>query len=151
MATWGQPHAELAVVVQEHLALPHHEDRNRKVSAGLLRAHQAPHYTTRALVTRSLPGFDLLYGVDQHEDVEQQAIPYPEDQSYLRHDEERERTTEPEAAGQHEPEPADQDVADRVHDRVTVVAERGRLGAVSAGERLPGLGPPPPRPGRGGG
>jgi hypothetical protein len=34
-----EPHAELAMMVQEHLALPRHKDRNREVPACLLRTH----------------------------------------------------------------------------------------------------------------
>jgi 8-oxo-dGTP pyrophosphatase MutT (NUDIX family) len=36
------------VVVQEHLLLPHHEDRDREVPTRLLRTHRAPGYTSRS-------------------------------------------------------------------------------------------------------
>jgi hypothetical protein len=36
VATRWQPYAELAMEMQEHLALPHHEHRNREVPAGSL-------------------------------------------------------------------------------------------------------------------
>ncbi len=39
MATWREPHAELAVKVQEYLPLPHHEDRDREMPAEVFLLH----------------------------------------------------------------------------------------------------------------
>ena len=45
MTTRRKPHPELAVVVQEHLPLPHHEDCDREVPACSLGTHGVPDYT----------------------------------------------------------------------------------------------------------
>ncbi len=75
-------------------------------------------------MARFLPVFDGLYRVDQHEDVEQEAVPDPHDQHCFRQHEHRERAAEPELSSEHEPEPAGEDVTERVYDRVSVVAVR---------------------------
>ena len=55
------------------------------------------------LATRHLPFFDSVYRVDQHEDVEQEAVPDPHDQHRLRQHEYRECAAEPEVASEHKP------------------------------------------------
>jgi hypothetical protein len=56
----------------------------------------------RELIT-SLPLLDPFYRVDQHHDVQKQAVSNLEEQHYLHRNEQRQRTNEPEIPSQHEP------------------------------------------------
>src|SRR5918998_3426938 len=81
----------------------------------------------RQALIASLPLLDPFYRVEQRHDVQNQAVPNPEEQHHLQRDEQRQRTDEPEIPGQHEPEAAHRNITERVDDRVSKIAERARL------------------------
>ena len=91
-------------------------------------------------MTCSLPFLDRVYRVDQHEDVEQEAVPDPDDQHRLRQHEYRECAAEPEVTSEREPEPAGKDVAERLYDRVSMVAVRHSPFTVASDDELRVLG-----------
>ena len=80
----------------------------------------------RMLIT-SLPLLDSFYRIDQHYDVQNQAVPDPEEQHYLHRSEQGQRSTKPEIPGDHEPEAAHRNVTERVDDRISEIAEHARL------------------------
>ena len=69
--------------------------------------------------------------MDEHQDVQEQAVPDPDEQRDLDEREGDERPTPPQTARDLEAEAAGRDVAERVDDRVARVAERGRGLAVA--------------------
>jgi hypothetical protein len=69
-------------------------------------------------VTRRLAGLDGVYREDQYQDVQEQAASDPEHKHDLSGKTDPKRASGPEVAGQNETEPADEDIGERVYDRV---------------------------------
>lgn len=77
------------------------------------------------LVTH-LPCLNRLVRVDQHQNLQDQAVSYQEKQDQLRQSKYYYRSTETKSLRNHESNPASDDIAQRVSNRITQVSERGR-------------------------
>lgn len=78
-----------------------------------------------------LPDFDRIHRRDQHNDFQQQTVPYPNQQHHLSGEEDDQRTGPTQFPRQHEADAATHDVAQRIHHRVALVTQgRGRRSIV---------------------
>src|SRR5215213_11356169 len=90
----------------------------------------------RPALVSGLPRTQALRGVDEQDDVEEQAVPYPEEEHGLRQREDEQGLECAEASREEEAEGAGRDVAERVDDGVAVIAERGGRLAVAVDDEL---------------
>src|SRR5688500_8024085 len=91
---------------------------------------------SRPALVPGLPRPQALRGIDEQKDVEEQAVPYPEEEHDLRQREDEQGFERTELAREEDTRGAGDNIAERVDDRVAVVAERGGRLAVAVDDEL---------------
>src|SRR6266446_762592 len=83
-----------------------------------------------------LPGLNCIHGSNQHKDFKQQAVVNPNDQDQFKGSKQKERTAQAKSLRNQKSRNAAEDIAERIDDRVAVVAKRGGCRAIAFNDEV---------------
>ena len=81
-----------------------------------------------------MPLPDRLKRIDEHHDIQQQAIPYPEDQNGLGRQEQPERLPKPQLVRDQKTKAATRNIGERIYYRIAIIIQRDRRLAIAVND-----------------